>query len=148
VALLGFVLLAVLPDFDVLWVSLGVADVGTWGHRGFTHTPLFALVVALAIGALARGGAGARLRLAVAVALIVGSHGLLDALARDGRGIMFLWPLSATRFHLPVQPIPDAPTGLALFSRRGLTHMGIEVCYFAPMLAFALWPRRARANPG
>ena len=65
---------------------------------------------------------------------------------------MFLWPLSPTLFHLPVQPIPDAPTGLALFSRRGLTHLALELCYFSPMWRSRCGrgerPRLCRRNPG
>ena len=43
----GFSALAMLPDADVLGVALGLPDAGPLGHRGFTHSLLFALVVAV-----------------------------------------------------------------------------------------------------
>src|SRR5262249_30841234 len=76
-------------------------------------------------------------------ALLVGSHPLLDAMAQDGRGIMFAWPVSAARFHLPWRPIPDAPVGLALFSELGMRHLAVELVLFLPFTFYALWPYRA-----
>lgn len=39
--------LAMLPDADVLSFKLGVSYGNVFGHRGFTHSLLFALVVPL-----------------------------------------------------------------------------------------------------
>src|SRR4029453_11647098 len=50
----GFSALAMLPDADVLPVALGIPDTGLFGHRGLTHTLLFALVVAVAAALMAR----------------------------------------------------------------------------------------------
>jgi inner membrane protein len=146
VALLAFALLAMLPDFDVLPVALGVSDQGLWGHRGLTHTPLFALAIGLLttlIWGRRRAGVG-RWRIGQAVALVVLSHCVLDALAQDGRGMMFFWPLSTARFHFLWRPIPDAPRGLELFTVNGMRHLGIELVEFLPFTAFALWPRGRR----
>jgi inner membrane protein len=142
VTLVAFSLLAMLPDIDVLWVSLGVPDRGLAGHRGLTHTPAFALTVALLAGGLAlwRGRPRAW-RIAIVTALVLGSHGILDALAQDGRGIMFLWPLLDHRYHFPWRPIPDAPTGLAFFSAKGMYGLGLELLYFLPFTLYALTPR-------
>ena len=136
------VALAWLPDVDVLWVFLGAPDRGLLGHRGFTHTPLFALVVGLAVGAWCRlrrrpGALG----LGLAAFLLVFSHGILDGIAQEGRGILYLWPFSIERFHLPWRPIPDAPLGLAFFTRVGLTHLAIEFVLFLPFTLFALGRR-------
>ena len=59
-------------------------------------------------------------------ALLVGSHCMLDAMAQDGRGMLFLWPLSMHRYHFWFRPIPDIPTGLQIFSRLGLRQLLIE----------------------
>src|SRR5262249_26393449 len=80
------------------------------------------------------------LRTGVAAMLLVGSHGLLDAMAQDGRGILFAWPFSTQRFHLPWRWIPDAPTGLRLFTRIGVRHLAIELVYFFPLVVYALRP--------
>jgi inner membrane protein len=149
-ALAGLCLLAMLPDIDVTWCALGVPDVGLSGHRGLTHTPAFALAVGLAAGLIAwlrRREAGAW-RVGLTVALVVLSHGLLDSMAQDGRGIMSFWPFSCRRYHLFWRPIPDAPTGLAFFSRKGMQSLVTELAYFAPFTIYTLSPRvrRLRRN--
>jgi membrane-bound metal-dependent hydrolase YbcI (DUF457 family) len=141
-SVLVFGTLAMLPDFDVIALSLGVPDVGLWGHRGISHSPLAALAVGLVVTILAWGRDRHPLRLGLAVALVVGSHCVLDALAQDGRGMLFLWPFSLQRFHFQWRPIPDAPRGLAYFTGVGLRHFVIELLYFLPFTGYALRPRR------
>jgi inner membrane protein len=145
--LLSYVAVAQFPDIDVAWVSLGVRDVGLAGHRGLTHTPLFALFVGLMAGWLFRAPLRERLQRGWGVALVMASHGVLDALAQEGRGIYFLFPFSMERIKFAWQPIPDAPTGLAFFSRTGMHHLAIELMLFLPFTLFALWPRRRRRAP-
>lgn len=142
------VALAWLPDIDVLWVLLGAPDDGILGHRGFTHTPLFALAVGATVGLWSWARRRPRaLVMGLLAALLVASHGLLDASAQDGRGMLFLWPLSDQRFHSPWRPIPDAPLGLEFFTRLGLSHLAIEFVYFLPFTVFALRQRRQVAQP-
>jgi inner membrane protein len=143
-SLIGFATLAMLPDLDVLPVELGVPDAGIWGHRGVSHTPLFALLAGVLAALLASRWKRPAWRLGLAVALAVASHCVLDALAQDGRGMMFLWPLSTTRFHFLWRPIPDAPRGLAYFRGIGLRHFVVELIYFFPFTLYALRPRWVR----
>jgi inner membrane protein len=145
-SLFWFPVVGMLPDVDFFWVCLGVPDRGWAGHRGLTHTPFFALSCGLILAwALIKTGRNWR-AMTTAVTLTMLSHGLLDGLAEEGRGIMYLWPLSDTRFHLPWRPIPDAPTGLAFFSRKGLHGFLVELAYFSPWWLYALWPRRRIRN--
>jgi inner membrane protein len=140
----GGVALAWLPDVDLVWVLLGVRDHGLQGHRGFTHTPFFALVVGVVATLVLRLSARSvrdSLRLGLLAAALVGSHPILDALAQDGRGMMSLWPFSLARYHFLWRPIPDAPIGLKFFTRVGLSHLAIELMYFSPLTLIAL--RRA-----
>jgi inner membrane protein len=65
-------------------------------------------------------------------------------LAQEGRGIMFAWPLTEQRYHFPWRPIPDAPTGLAFFSRKGMLGLALELAYFSPFTLYALLSRAAR----
>jgi inner membrane protein len=141
-ALFLFPLLGLLPDIDVAWVNLGVPDVGWAGHRGFTHTPLFAVACGLVAAAWRVRQDRPWKALTLAVTLTVLSHGILDALAQDGRGIMFLWPISELRMHFPWRPIPDAPRGVAILSPGGLAGQLLEFAYFAPFWLYAVWPRR------
>jgi inner membrane protein len=136
------ILLALLPDFDLIPLAFGLPDRGLFGHRGVMHTPFFALTVGVATFVALRLWTRRPLRDVVRAALIalmlVGSHGVLDALAQEGRGVLVLWPLSSARFHFIWRPIPDAPTGLAFFSGVGMRHLAVELCYFFPLVAYAL----------
>jgi len=46
--------LAMLPDADVIGFPLGVRYADEWGHRGATHSLVFAAIVGIAAGLLAR----------------------------------------------------------------------------------------------
>jgi membrane-bound metal-dependent hydrolase YbcI (DUF457 family) len=99
---------AVLPDVDAIGRPFGLGDL-QWlgGHRAFTHSLLFAGLLAAAVVALAfraRVWDRWRWRLWAALALGIVSHGVLDALAVYGRGVMFLAPFSTRRFEAPWQP--------------------------------------------
>ncbi len=136
-----------LPDADVVLEALGIPDTGALGHRGASHSPLFALAIA---GLIAAGGQRFGLRplySGVFVFLAVVSHGVLDALTTDGRGILFLWPLSDRRFEFPWRPIPDMPCGFASLSARGLRVAAVELIYFLPLYVWVIWPRRRRRAP-
>jgi inner membrane protein len=143
VTLIVFAGLALLPDADVLLVTLGACDAGACGHRGASHS----LPVAIAIGLLS-GLIAWRLRWPVvktvlATTVAVGSHALLDVLGAGGRGLPLLWPFSEVRFISPVRIFPDAPRGLALLSWPGMTNVAIEFAVFLPLMLFAAWPKIA-----
>jgi inner membrane protein len=137
----GYVALAMLPDVDVLIGCLFKERGPLLDHRGLTHTPMFALWVGLVVFAFChrsmetRAGAA---RAGVVAALLVGSHCLLDAMAQDGRGMLFLWPFSLHRYHFRFRPIPDIPTGLLLFSRLGLRQLLTEALLFLPLVVHSL----------
>jgi inner membrane protein len=137
--------LALLPDADVVGLTLGLSDEGFWGHRGYSHTLVFAGLVALGVFALLRrrvpdAGFAALLSFAA-----VASHCVLDAMTYDSRGIAFFWPLDDQRLTLPLRIIPPAPTGLAYLSWRGVEVTTVELVYFFPIAALALAPRGPRA---
>jgi inner membrane protein len=134
---------AVAPDIDVIAVPLGAGPGDFLGHRGFTHSILFAAILASAglAGAVRawpstihRGAIWSYLFLAAA------SHGLLDALTdRGGLGIPFFWPLDATRYFFPFTPVAMSPLGTHFFSNRGLFVLLDEMRWiWLPSLAFAL----------
>lgn len=118
---------SVLPDADVIGFGFGVRYGDFLGHRGFFHSPFFALSLAL-LSLLVWQRLGPS-RLAVfSVIFISGvSHGLLDALTDGGLGIALLSPVSNTRYFFPWRPIAVAPIGiLDPFSREGLAVLGSE----------------------
>jgi inner membrane protein len=101
--------------------------------------------------ALVAGGVAAALfstrawRVALLVAVVVGSHGMLDALTDGGLGAALLWPFDENRYFAPWTPIPVSPIGLRVLSPYGLSVALYELVLFSPLLAYALWPRRGLA---
>jgi inner membrane protein len=119
---------SVLPDLDAIGFWLGVPYEGLLGHRGLTHSFLFASWVA----ALAAGIAG---RFAVrpsSVFLFVfastASHGILDALTNGGMGIAFLSPLTNNRYFLPWRVLEVSPISFSL-GRQPPAILSSEILY-------------------
>lgn len=140
-AMLLWSALAMLPDADVIGFPLGVRYADEWGHRGATHSFVFAVVVGCAIAVFApRFQAPAR-RTAIMASLVLLSHGLLDTLTDGGLGCALLWPFDPTRYFAPWRPLPVAPIGLGYLSPYGLTVAMTELVLFAPLSVYALWPR-------
>ena len=147
-AFAGLSALALLPDADVVAFRLGIPYSAPWGHRGASHSLVFAALLALGIALTVRstGGRGARAGLFAFLAL--GSHGLLDALTDGGLGAALLWPYSDARLFSPLRPLPVAPIGGGMLSLRGVYVLAVEALLFLPAFAYALWPRRAAARRG
>lgn len=150
--LLTGIVLSMIPDADVLAFRLGVAYGNVFGHRGFTHSLLFAFVVPLLCIAVGRRWFNAppgRCWLFLTVSLL--SHSLLDAITTGGYGVGWLWPWSETRYFFPVQVIQVAPLALhRYFSATGLQVMLSELTWvWLPGAIIALggilWRRRQAA---
>ena len=121
---------SVLPDLDVLAFHAGIPYAAEFGHRGFSHSLLFALCLAALGAAFAPFLQSGRWRAFWFVFLAAASHGILDAFTNGGLGIAFLWPFSPERFFAPFQPIEVAPLGLARFlSARGLVVIRSELLW-------------------
>lgn len=118
---LGLVLgtLAVIPDLDVIGFHFGIAYGDSLGHRGFTHSIVFALLLA---------GLGVKLahpkivvfdrvwwHLAGLMFLAIVSHGVLDAFTDAGLGVGFLIPFDDTRYFAPWRPLATSPLSVAAF---------------------------------
>lgn len=117
--LLAGVIVSVLPDLDVIAFHLGLPYVHDFGHRGMSHSLLFAVLIAL-LGAAAFHFFRASLaRTFSFLFLATASHGILDAFTTGGMGIAFFWPFSATRYFAPIQVIEVSPLSLSrIFSAR------------------------------
>jgi inner membrane protein len=133
------VVASVVPDLDVLAFRLGIPYAAEFGHRGFSHSMLFALIVAIIGASLARSLRSTPRRSFWFLFVAVASHGILDAFTNGGLGIAFLWPFSGERFFAPIQPIEVAPLGLSRFlSQKGVDVLGSEVLWvWLPFLAMA-----------
>ena len=140
--------LSFLPDADVIGFSLGVRYEDPWGHRGATHSLMFALALGIAIGALAPRFGYRAVRTGVMATLAVASHALLDTLTDGGLGCALFWPFDLTRYFAPWTPLPVSPIGLGYLSPYGLYVAVTEITLFAPLLVYALVTRRAaRGTP-
>jgi inner membrane protein len=107
---------AVLPDADVLGFAFGVKYGSTFGHRGFTHSMAFALLLAFAVVALFfRGERGSRAALVLYFFLVTLSHALLDMLTDGGLGVGLLSPFSNERYFFPFRPVKVSPIGVGRF---------------------------------
>jgi inner membrane protein len=143
--MVAFSLLSMLPDADVIGFPLGIRYEDPWGHRGASHSIVFALLVTAALTAVLRRAGFPPLRTAVTAGLVLLSHGLLDTLTDGGLGCALLWPFSDARFFAPVTPLPVAPLGHYMFSLRGVLVLTVELFAFAPFLLYATFPRRSAA---
>jgi inner membrane protein len=133
--------LSLLPDADVIGFPLGVAYADPWGHRGATHSFVFALLVSALVWLVARTARLPATRTALIALAVVASHPLLDTLTDGGLGCALLWPFSDRRFFAPWTPLPVAPIGLAFLSSRGLQVALAELVLLSPLLLYTLWPR-------
>ena len=138
---------AIAPDADVLSFRFGIAYGDVLGHRGFTHSLLFAAALA-AIGTFAlfpRGFSGVR-RAVVAAYLFIAttSHAVLDALTNGGYGVAFLAPFNNTRYFFPSTPIEVSPIGISrFFSERGAEVLMSEIRWIWLPLALGVICRLA-----
>lgn len=139
--------LALLPDADVIGFPLGIHYEAPWGHRGATHSLVFALAAGLVVGIAARWFKRPFARTAAFASLTIGSHGLLDTFSDGGLGCALLWPFDLTRYFAPWRPIPIAPIGLGMLSVYGVIVVLAECVLFAPLLLVALRPATLRSRP-
>jgi inner membrane protein len=140
--------LSLLPDVDAIGFRFGIRYRDEWGHRGATHSLVFALGVSVLGWLVSPAGRGSRARTALFVLAVVASHPLLDSLTTGGLGCALLWPFKLTRYFAPWRLIPVAPIGLAFFSARGLAVALVELVLFLPCFVYALWPRGRGRNAG
>jgi inner membrane protein len=98
---------AILPDFDTVGFAFQVPYGSTFGHRGFTHSIVFALLTATVAALLLRRD----WRTFAFVFLCTLSHPLLDALTNGGLGVAFFSPFSNRRYFFPWRPIEVSPIG-------------------------------------
>jgi inner membrane protein len=137
--------LALLPDLDVIAFAVRVPYAAPFGHRGASHSLLAALLVGFGASLVARRLGTSATRVGLVATLVVASHGLLDALTDGGLGAALLWPFSDERVFAPWRPLPVAPIGARFWTGRGLAVVAAELCWFAPLAVWTLWPRRRSA---
>ncbi|HVH88069.1 MAG TPA: metal-dependent hydrolase [Terriglobales bacterium] len=136
------VLCSILPDIDVIGFRFGIHYGDFWGHRGFTHSLLFAgLVSGLAAALLLRRGMTAMSDFALFAYLFLAtaSHGVLDAMTNGGLGVAFFSPFNNSRYFLPWRPIRVSPVSATrFFTHRGYLVLRSELVWiWVPAFLFA-----------
>jgi inner membrane protein len=113
------------PDVDVIGFSFGIEYGDLLGHRGFTHSLLFALILGCFVGLVFFKGLEnvSRWALCIYFFLVTASHGMLDAITDGGLGVAFLSLFKNTRYFFPWRPIRVSP----LHIRSFFTSRGVEV---------------------
>jgi inner membrane protein len=150
--LLG-ILCAVLPDADVVGFAFGIPYEHVLGHRGLSHSLVFAAVLATTVVTLAFRSerfTASRMRLWWYFFVATVSHGVLDAMTTGGLGVAFLAPFNDSRFFFPFRPILVSPIGVGrFFSEWGLAVIRSEVLWIwlpsAVLVGAMLVFRRRRA---
>lgn len=114
---------SILPDADVIAFKFGISYASQWGQRGFMHSILFAVCIALFSICLS-GFLKSRKSLIFATVLLSAvSHPLLDAFTDGGLGVALYWPFSDNRIFFPWHPIKVSPISI----RRFLSEKGVLV---------------------
>ena len=140
---------AMLPDADVAMFKLGIDYAHAFGHRGASHSLVFALACGLLAACSARILKAPPIATLLFVALSAASHALLDMLTDGGLGVALFWPWSDTRHFAPWRVIDVSPFANRFFSARGVEVLLSELRWvWMPTLslaAIAAW-RRCRSD--
>ena len=141
---------AALPDIDVIGFGYGVGYGDLWGHRGLTHSLVFALLLSTVIVALCyrRESKAVMAGMTLYFFLATVSHAVLDALTDGGLGVAFFSPFDTTRYFLPVRPVAVSPIGIREFFNEEAVHvLQSELMWiWLPTAALFILLRAVRGN--
>lgn len=138
--LLAGVVASILPDLDVLAFRLNIDYSHELGHRGASHSLVFAATVAF-MAALLAPMLKASWRVAFLFMFVAAvSHGLLDMLTNGGLGVALWWPWSDTRHFLPWRLVEASPLSLKrIMGPAGLAVLQTELLWiWCPAVVVAL----------
>ena len=131
---------AVFPDADVLGFKFGIKYESFFGHRGFSHSIVFALIFGFIVAFLFYRKKKQFLLYALFFVLATLSHSVLDAMTTGGLGVAFFSPFDTTRYFFSWRPIKVSPIGVAnFFSSWGLQVIKSELIWIGlPSLGFII----------
>lgn len=127
------ILCSIAPDADAIGFLNNVPYGAFWGHRGFTHSLVFALFLAIIVTLVFHSKDTNKNRLLLFITyyfLCTASHALLDMMTSGGLGVAIFSPFDNTRYFLPWRPIKVSPLGASrFFSKWGLAVLQSELFY-------------------
>lgn len=106
------------PDADVLGFTFGIPYDHVFGHRGFSHSIVFAVLTGIFVSFIFYRSAfksKAGLAYILFFTLCTFSHSVLDAMTTGGLGVAFFAPFDNTRHFFPWRPIKVSPIGVEHF---------------------------------
>lgn len=111
-----------LPDFDVISFYFKIPYSAPFGHRGFSHSILFAILFSIPIAFLFEKNILSKNYLIYFLIFFSAtiSHGILDAMTNGGLGVCFFCPVETKRYFFDLRPIQVSPIGKNFFSKKGL----------------------------
>ncbi len=113
-------LCSILPDIDHIGLIFDTRWESLWGHRGLTHSLLFAAITGIFAAAFLRPkGPRQAAKLAAVLALVTASHGMIDAVTNSDLGVAFFSPFSRQRYLFAWRPVEITTNGVrGYFSAR------------------------------
>ncbi len=144
---------SVLPDMDVAGFFMGISYGDAAGHRGASHSLLFAGIMGALCALAAPWLHCKRLAAFLVGTFAIASHIALDAATNGGLGVGAFWPWDNTRYFMDWRPIEVSPLGInRFFSARGVEVLLSELtwawlpCFTAALMIFALRKTLNRKN--
>jgi inner membrane protein len=119
---------SVVPDLDVIGFRFGITYEEMLGHRGITHSLVFAAALGALLALTLFRDEPQPWLVFTFLFLSALSHPLLDMLTNGGLGVALFAPFSNERYFWPWRPVEVSPIGLAaFFSRWGLRVLSSEL---------------------
>ena len=127
---------AVIPDADVIAFKFGIPYEHPFGHRGFSHSLVFSLLLAIFFTkAFFRNlNFKASLQLILLFFLSGVSHSFLDCMTTGGLGVGWFIPFHNERYFFWFRPIKVSPLSIkAFFTMRGIIIILNEIVWIGGM---------------
>jgi len=122
------IIASIIPDLDVVAFQLHIPYEDNFGHRGASHSLLFALILATIATMFSQQLKTKRFTAFWFIAVSAASHGILDAFTNGGLGAALFWPFSGERYFALWQVIEVSPLSLdRIFSPRGIQVLQSEL---------------------
>lgn len=127
------IVLSILPDADSIGFAFGIPYASFWGHRGFSHSIVFALLVAVLVQQLFfrfKVNFFGSIKIISFLFFSCVSHAVLDAMTTGGLGVAFFAPFDNTRYFFSFRPIKVSPINVkAFFDGKGIAVLKSEAIW-------------------
>jgi inner membrane protein len=119
------VFIAVLPDLDFIPQLL----TGKKYHHTFTHSIVFAIIVAFVSGMIGWLLRRKFLKVVLLTLLLYFSHLFLDFFTGGGKGLQLFWPFAKTFYISQISIFPGTHYSMGLFNVKHLIFVSFETIY-------------------